>query len=180
MGRGYVSDVASLVTAYDAAQRYGLRIEHNKAHCIHGRRDTNASMSFRPRDGLCTCWACGGKGVSSVDIAMYQLNIASPTDAARQIDIDFGLNLWRQGTDGHKVAYKPVERPIQPWEMRQRIKERLSDLNRDKAILEGEFESSGMVEPTEEWFAHMDALLQERSKFEEFLMNVDAGEVNTD
>ena len=56
----------------------------------------------------------------------------------------------------------------------------MSDLNRDKSILEGEFESSGMAEPTEAWFARMDALLQERSKFEEFLLNVDAEEVNTD
>lgn len=173
MAGGYITDVKRRVTALEAAQRYGLQIRHNKAHCIHGNRDTNASMSFRQSDGICTCWACNGRAVTAVDIAMYQLGLTDPMDAARQIDRDFCLGIWNDS--GKQTVQQQQQQPPRirkQWELERDAKQLIADLNQQKRSLEAQIDAEGANDTL---LDSMNKLLQDRSAAEVFLENLRAG-----
>lgn len=168
---GYISDVRQRVSALEAAQRYGLKLVHNKAHCIHGNRDTNPSMTFRPRDGMCMCWACAGKAVSSIDIAQHQLNL-SPLEAAKRLDSDFGLHLWKDTkAPNGEPTQAPQPRQRQMWEVVRDIKAERVRLVHAKQDIEAQFGPDG---PTDTQLDMIDPIVADINKIDLFLMNIDA------
>jgi hypothetical protein len=96
-GMNFVTDIKDLftvaresVTAEQAARYYGVAVNsHHRAKCpFHGGEHYNLSF----KGGGFHCFVCG-LGGDSVRFAQELLQLASPMDALRQVDRDFGLGL---------------------------------------------------------------------------------------
>lgn len=162
--------VLDAVTAYDAAVRYGLWMNKGKAHCIHGNSDTTPSMHFF-ENGSCYCFSCN-RQVDAINIAQYFFG-GTATDAANRLCRDFGLPYGDMGY-GIQTQYK---RTKQDWEIKSELKDKLKELYRQKAVLEGEFEASNDEVPTEEWLDRMNQLLAKIGDIELDLNNMYAAGV---
>lgn len=88
-------DAARMVTAEQAARRYGVRFRGRRAFCPFHDDGRHPALSFK--DARFTCFACGAHG-DSIDL-VQQLFSLSNIGAARLLSDGFGLGLTDQPID---------------------------------------------------------------------------------
>ena len=81
-------DVKAAVTARQAAEVYGLRIEKNGLACCPFHRDKNASLKV---DDRFYCFSCGATG-DAVDLTMQLLGLPAK-EAASRLAADFDVDV---------------------------------------------------------------------------------------
>ena len=89
------------VTARQAAERYGLKVNRVGMACCPFHDDRNPSMKL---DDRFYCFGCGATG-DAVDLAARLLDL-SPKEAAVQLASDFGIILSKEGEKAKVVADK--------------------------------------------------------------------------
>ena len=94
-------EVKAAVTARQAAERYGLKVNRAGMACCPFHDDRNPSMKL---DERFYCFGCGATG-DAVDLAARLLDL-SPKEAAVQLASDFGIILSQKGGKAKVVADK--------------------------------------------------------------------------
>ena len=94
-------EVKAAVTARQAAERYGLKVNRVGMACCPFHDDRNPSMKL---DERFYCFGCGATG-DAVDLAARLLDL-SPKEAAVQLASDFGIILSQKGGKAKVVADK--------------------------------------------------------------------------
>ena len=94
-------EVKAAVTARQAAERYGLKVNRAEMACCPFHDDRNPSMKL---DERFYCFGCGATG-DAVDLAARLLDL-SPKEAAVQLASDFGIILSKEGEKAKVVADK--------------------------------------------------------------------------
>ena len=82
-------EVRERVSARDAAERYGLRLDRSGRALCPFHDDHRPSISFK--GGRFRCWSCGAHG-DAVDITAKLLGL-DPSGAVARLNEDFGLGL---------------------------------------------------------------------------------------
>ena len=94
-------EVKAAVTARQAAERYGLKVNRVGMACCPFHDDRNPSMKL---DDRFYCFGCGATG-DAVDLTARLLEL-SPKEAAVQLASDFGIILSKEGEKAKMVADK--------------------------------------------------------------------------
>ena len=94
-------EVKASVTARQAAERYGLKVNRAGMACCPFHDDRNPSMKL---DERFYCFGCGATG-DAVDLTARLLDL-SPKEAAVQLASDFGIILSQKGGKAKVVADK--------------------------------------------------------------------------
>jgi len=94
-------EVKAAVTARQAAERYGLKVNRAGMACCPFHDDRNPSMKL---DDRFYCFGCGATG-DAVDLTVRLLEL-SPKEAAVQLASDFGIILSKEGEKAKVVADK--------------------------------------------------------------------------
>ena len=96
--------VKAAVTALQAAERYGLKVNHPGLACCPFHDDENPSMKL---DARYYCFGCGATG-DAVDLTARLLGLTAK-DAALRLAADFGIevseNVKRQKRGRSKMSY---------------------------------------------------------------------------
>ena len=82
-------EVRERVSARDAAERYGMRLDRSGRALCRFHDDHRPSMGFK--GGRFRCWSCGAHG-DAVDITAKLLGL-DPSGAVARLNEDFGLGL---------------------------------------------------------------------------------------
>lgn len=91
-------EVKAAVSARQAAERYGLKVNRAGMACCPFHDDRNPSMKL---DDRFYCFGCGATG-DAVDLTARLLDL-SPKEAAVQLASDFGIN-YTEDQDRRKVV----------------------------------------------------------------------------
>lgn len=109
-------EVKAAVTARQAAERYGLKVNRAGMACCPFHDDRNPSMKL---DERFYCFGCGATG-DAVDLAARLLDL-SPKEAAVQLASDFGIISSKDGKkakvveDKMSTTKKMKTNPIVNW-----------------------------------------------------------------
>lgn len=98
---GLFKEVKATVTARQAAERYGLKVNRAGMTCCPFHDDRNPSMKL---DDRFYCFGCGANG-DAVDLTARLLDL-SPKEAAVKLASDFGIILSKEGEKAKVVADK--------------------------------------------------------------------------
>ena len=113
---GLFRRVKAVVTARQAAERYGLKMNHSGLACCPFHDDENPSMKL---DDRYFCFGCGVTG-DAVDLTARLLGLP-PKDAALRLAADFGIevseNARKQKRDWSKMSHtkKTKDRQKEVW-----------------------------------------------------------------
>ena len=113
---GLFRRVKAVVTARQAAERYGLKMNHSGLACCPFHDDENPSMKL---DDRYFCFGCGVTG-DAVELTARLLGLP-PKDAALRLAADFGIevseNARKQKRDWSKMSHtkKTKDRQKEVW-----------------------------------------------------------------